>query len=383
LKVLIVSPHYPPYKGGVSDHVWQQSKRLAELGHEITVWCQGPGETPHQNILRQDIPWPFNPQSVSEKLVGLSFDAIIVHFTPLSFSPKKWGINLLLFRAIQTLKTYCDNHLSLMVHEANYPFNLTLRGLVLGPLHLFQFFVLVNFCPIVLLSHQALLDRWRRLLPWSRKKFHLLPVGSNFEISNYHLASREELAKRYNLPIDAYWMLYFGGSHQSILFDFIIEALKRVDYGLKEKKAILITIGDNQSCFERLSPALKDNYFPLGRLEAEELCGLVSKAELCLVPYIDGVSTRRGSIMVPFSLGTPLLTTTSYGTKKDVPWHKICALTPAYSISNFADRALELAQSPEQAKKLGAEGKDYFENHLAAKPLTAKLTGYLFSNLDG
>ena len=90
MKILQVSPYYPPNIGGIQFVVEALSKSLVKTGHEVTVYTSNvPRSRTHENaggaeIIRFYCPLrtlnnPFLPGLLPKMLFGDRFDVVHVH----------------------------------------------------------------------------------------------------------------------------------------------------------------------------------------------------------------------------------------------------------------------------------------------------------------
>ncbi len=100
-----------------------------------------------------------------------------------------------------------------------------------------------------------------------------------------------------------------------------------------------------------------------GRLEADELSVHLWASDLVLLPFSDGVSTRRTTLMAALAHGRPVLGLRGCNTDAvfaDMP--DAVALTPAGDPHAFSCAAVELTGDPERLHKLGDAGRRLYES---------------------
>jgi glycosyltransferase involved in cell wall biosynthesis len=100
-----------------------------------------------------------------------------------------------------------------------------------------------------------------------------------------------------------------------------------------------------------------------GRLEADELSVHLWASDLVLLPFTDGVSTRRGTLMAALAHGRPVLGLRGCHTDAvlaEAP--DAVALTPAGDRHAFSCAAVELAGDPGRLRATGDAGRRLYES---------------------
>jgi glycosyltransferase involved in cell wall biosynthesis len=101
-----------------------------------------------------------------------------------------------------------------------------------------------------------------------------------------------------------------------------------------------------------------------GRQPADALARQLASADLFLAPFVDGVSTRRTSVMAALQHAIPVVGT--YGSTTDDLLRRTDALSlvPAESADRFAEAAVELALDSDRRRALGSDGRRLYEQCL-------------------
>jgi glycosyltransferase involved in cell wall biosynthesis len=100
-----------------------------------------------------------------------------------------------------------------------------------------------------------------------------------------------------------------------------------------------------------------------GRLADEELASWLSAADVFLAPFVDGVSTRRGSMMAALQHAVPVVGTT--GRLTDSVLAQASDALTLVSVDRpdlFADAAVQLAHSGDDAARRGRAGRSLYES---------------------
>ncbi len=94
-----------------------------------------------------------------------------------------------------------------------------------------------------------------------------------------------------------------------------------------------------------------------GELNAADLSRHLSACDLMLQPYIDGVSSRRTTIMAQLSLGLPVITTSGRLTEPLWAESGAVALAPAGDVDGIVGATNRLLRDEPERKRLAAAAK--------------------------
>lgn len=165
--------------------------------------------------------------------------------------------------------------------------------------------------------HAELSDLFRRRLPWWSGKLAEIPIGANIPPPSIPLEeSRLRLRRRFGLDPKAVVLGTFGFAAPGKGLNVLLQALPDL---AADPVAHLVCIGavreedrayrrELESLAQRLGVAHRIHW--TGELPAQEAADLLAGVDVYVVPYDDGASLRRGTLMAGFQAGVPILTTT-------------------------------------------------------------------------
>jgi glycosyltransferase involved in cell wall biosynthesis len=167
-----------------------------------------------------------------------------------------------------------------------------------------------------------------------------LPVGSNLPLSGL-----DQVAAKRRLGFDDsdFVCSVFGGSHVSRMFERIDVAVGAIAESLAgQSRTRLIYIGDSDRAW-KVGDAM---VHCLGRLSAQSAADAIAASDLMINPFLDGISTRRGSAMAALQHGVPVLTTKGHNTEE--VWtqeavRSVCMVDVAEMDRLWADTAVRFA----------------------------------------
>jgi glycosyltransferase involved in cell wall biosynthesis len=165
--------------------------------------------------------------------------------------------------------------------------------------------------------HAELSDLVRRRLPWWFGKLAEIPIGANIPPSAIpREESRLRLRRRFGLDSKAVVLGTFGFAAPGKGLNVLLQALPDL---AADPVAHLVCIGafreedqayrrELENLAQRLGVAHRIHW--TGELPAQEAADLLAGIDVYVVPYDDGASLRRGTLMAGFQAGVPVMTTT-------------------------------------------------------------------------
>ncbi len=380
MRIAMISPTFPPDRCGVGDYSANLCRELIRQGHSVAVWTlqESPAAIPGLSVFRSPRPWNhLTLRKLTQEARIWKPDAFLIQYTPYLFAPSSRGVHPLLPFWIGLLRKSFGLPTILITHELHYPLHLTPAGVLLGIPHFLQFLALTQVVDHITFTYELHCQRYRRFFFWRKKDFSWTPVGTN--IRKFTQSTHAPLLPE--IPPSQRVLLHFGGAHPTNLFNHAFAALERIQKELGKNSALLFFIGITE---DRLKPELerspyahlKNSVQALGYLSEEDVSNWIQKADLLLAPLLDGVSTRRTSVMAAFEHAKPVATTRAWSSNPSVPWDDFCLITPAQDSIAYAEGCLQLLLDPERAKTLGQNGNTYYRKNFSwpeiAKALVEK-----------
>ncbi|MGZ3713039.1 MAG: hypothetical protein ACXVBE_14840, partial [Bdellovibrionota bacterium] len=143
MRILLVCPELPPAPGGVSDHSRILAEELRSQGHTILVITFSQQADPIEDVeILVTSGMALFRRNIRLRLREFRPDQVVVQYTPQLYAPRFYGIATMLPAVLLWLRVYVGAPISLLVHESNYPVNLSARGILIGIPHVIQFFLL-------------------------------------------------------------------------------------------------------------------------------------------------------------------------------------------------------------------------------------------------
>jgi glycosyltransferase involved in cell wall biosynthesis len=296
------------------------------------------------------------------------YDVVVVQYNPFMYG--RWGFAPWLPVALGRLRSKSAGvRVALMVHEPYVPmvnWRWTLMGL----------WQCCQLAAALWESHLAFvsIDPWARSLrklPFARPTFHL-PVGSNLPDMR---AARNAQRMQLNADDDTVVIATFTTGIPGRLVSHVAAAIDEV--ARTGQKVLVLNLGAGAP---RLEGAIVEpvELIEPGRLPSEEVASNLAASDLFLAPFIDGVSTRRTTVMAALQHGVPVVGTSGFltdGIFRDAADH--LRLVPVESPHAFSAAAVHLALNPVERVALGTAGRELYERSfdwpVIAKELLTRL----------
>lgn len=312
-RVLLVTGEYPPATGGVGDYTALLATALRAAGVATSVVTSQPGAVPAAldgtadavPVHRLTTGWGFDAWRVLDQLLARERpDLLHLQYQAGAFGGRG-AIPLLPWRlgrrasAPPVVVTFHDLHTPYLFPKAGRLRPLALRLLARASAAT----IATNGADF------AILQRW---LPADR--LELIPIGSSLPLA---CSRADERATG-----DVVLLAYFGLASASKGLDTLLDALARLEHETPGRYQLLLIGGDasptDPAYFgdaTTLTAALQarglvDRVQVTGALPAREAAALLRAADLAVLPYRDGASWRRASLLAALAQGCPLVTTT-------------------------------------------------------------------------
>jgi glycosyltransferase involved in cell wall biosynthesis len=323
MRVGLVTGEFPPMEGGVGAFTEQLARALAALGHEVHVITSRrarPADAPRTPAAaRQPVDlgyarlhpragrwrWP-TLSLVADVAIRHDLEVVNLQYQAAAFNMRSPAIFYLPWRLrgiAPVVVTFHDLKPPYLFPKAGGLREAAVRGLARR-------------------AHGRIATNAadaRRLASWTDGLTREIPIGSNIDAYEPNHVEIDEARRGLGLGDGDILLGYFGFLNETKGADTLIEALARLDGHYH-----LVFIGgqtgasdpDNNQSFlaglrqqiERLGLAPRVHW--TGFLQPARVSTYLAAADLMVMPYRDGVSPRRGTLMATLAHGRPLITTT-------------------------------------------------------------------------
>lgn len=343
---VLLSGGYPPMRDGIGDHTLRLARELAK-SVPVEVWTtQLPGRPPDEGFPVREVFDARRPASILN--IAERPGRVFVQYNPFGFGPR--GFNPWLRPALR------GREFSVLFHETMVPaegWKFRLMRLYQEP----QFRALVRGAQRIFVSTGRWGDEVRDVRDVAPT---LLPVGSNVDRARI---GRDEARQRMGFRAGQVVAGVFGSAHPSRLFDWIAAGFRRIRETCRD--AALVYIGADGA---KLRAVCGEEVVDCGVLAAEEVGERLMACDVFLAPFIDGLSTRRGSVVAALQHGVPVVSTSRGWTDAALRGREGIELVPVEAgIAAFAERCVAARRGP--MKSLEEFYREVFDWPVAARTI--------------
>jgi glycosyltransferase involved in cell wall biosynthesis len=299
-------------------------------------------------------------------------NALLVNYNPFSWG--RWGWAPELPGSLARLRTAPRRPaVTLIVHEPYVPWG-GFKQTLMAAWQRTQIAALLRLADLALVSIEPWVPEIQRLAG-SGTPVHHLPVGSNLPDMRH---ARQERRARLGIRNDNLVLAFFGGRHPSRLVDHLREAI--VATSQLGRRVVVINLGADPPSFRGLSG--RAELFTPGPLGPSELARLLSVADLFAAPYIDGASSRRGTIAAALQHGLPTVSTSGALTDPFLIRSGALVLVPPGSPADFGEKVADLANDSEARMAIGLRARQLFEERFDWRAIARRVLALLPARFD-
>ena len=381
----LITSEYPPQAGGVSDYTQMVAKGLAAAGDEVHVWCPPAGnvsldaaesETADSSgvFVHRELG---NIKPADLRRVGKLLDQfsaprrLLVQWVPHGYGYRSMNLPFCLWLRRRAFRQ--RDAIEIMVHEPYLAFGEgSWKQNGVAAVHRLMTMVLLSAARRVWMSIPAWEANWRPYALGRPLSFHWLPVASNIPVIDD--PARVAALRAHYAPAGERIVGHFG-TYDRHIAELLLKSVPSLLRGRVSCVMLLMGRGSQAMRGELIKryPELAGRLYATDTLAPAELSLHLSACDLMLQPYIDGVSSRRTSMMVGLSHGVPVVTTT--GRLTEALWQEsgAVALAPVEDLKALVKTAEHLLLDAEVRCLLSDAGRMLYDERFALPRTIAAL----------
>jgi glycosyltransferase involved in cell wall biosynthesis len=382
LRLVFLTGEYPPMQGGIADHTAHLAAHLAPLGVASTILISrrwqpavhpSPLATSPVHALLPNWGWGCWP-AVAGYLQRHRPDVLHIQYQAAAFELRGWINGLPWYLKKRGITT----RLVTTFHDLRVPYIFPKAG----PLRRRAIIALARYSDAVICTNRADLDELRQALP--DQCLSLIPLGSNIEPQPPPDFERAAWRAKYQADEQTLLLAYFGFLNESKGGEELIEALALLRGQGIAARLLLIggDVGDadptNVAYAERVRAliarrGLSDVVHFTGYTTLAEVSANLLVADVVVMPYRDGVSFRRTTLIAALRHGCPVVSTTPAAPLPEIVPDDNMVLAPPGDAAGLAGAIAPLAGDAARRAKLSAGaaalGRRFEWEQIAAKTL--------------
>jgi glycosyltransferase involved in cell wall biosynthesis len=368
--VLLVTGEYPPTAGGVGDYTSLLRSALLDEGVDVTVVTspEGPSEPGVQRAIGQ---WDLGALKTIAHLAPAN---AVVHVQYQAAAYALRGEVCLLPIALAALRP--DVLSAVTFHDTRFPYLFPKAG----PLRMAAVRLLARTANLAIATDPADLKTLRA-------HGHVVPIGSNIPNRPPTAYERASFREKLGAGADTLVVAYFGFLNASKGLDNLVQTLALIADRQPDSRFLVLggaaggsdpTDLDAGRRFEAALPAqVKVRLVRPGYLATTDLSSHLLAADVALLPYEDGASARRGSLLACLTHGLPVVTTQGPGIHDPLA-RAVRATAP--DPSRLAEGVLALGAEPTGREAMAQAARELADS--IAWPVIARRHRELYDILD-
>ena len=362
MKICLVTSRVPPTRDGVGDYTYHLGRELARRGPVTIVTTVGQRAVDGRDGLTVLPIVPRWDAAGVRTLVDLARETR-PSLLDLQWVPFLWGrggINPWIPRAVLALRR-AGIRVVTTVHEPYVPFTYW-KWWAAGPIQRLQLWTIVAASHRTAVTIPAWVDMLRRRVPWRRRDIFWLPAGSNVPRAVTSDDARRRQRAEWGLGDDGVVLTLFSPMGSGKLLDWVAQAWRALRHDARLR---LLVIGpDRPDVRARLADAADPRVIDTGYVATDAVSRLLACSDVLLAPFVDGMSSRRTSVISALEHALPVVTTSgrlSDPMFADSPLVRV----PVTSADAFTVEVRRLVADAAERRRLGAAAREFWAAHFA------------------
>lgn len=345
MQIGIITGEYPPMQGGVGAYSQILARRFAAQGHQVYIFSSHEAQNRDKGILLTNQVEKWNLAAV--RMIGtwardLALDIVNVQFQTAAYRMSAW---------VHFLPGYVHTAPVITTfHDLRYPYLFPKAG----PLRDWIVMRLARKSAGAIVTNHEDFARLRSL-----SNVTMIPIGSNIPYLEKQTLQRIGTPK----PNDPFQIVHFGFINQSKGIETLLQAVAKLRMdGLPIR---LIMLGGrtgasdptNEDYVQEIdalitSLNLTDCVEWTGYLDEAEISAALINSDVVVLPFLDGASYRRGSLMAAIEHGCAIITTTPQIEIPTFRHDENMRFVPANNPQATAEAIQQILEDPQLAQRL-------------------------------
>lgn len=383
MKIGLITGEFPPMEGGIGAFTAELAKAMAAEGHEVHILTHRrakiarprersktmgeaiqrlgntwePQELPYAFVHPRFKRWNWKEMSmIADISIRHDLDILNVQYQAAAFNMRNPAINFFPYRVNPLAKSVTT------FHDLRVPYLFPKAG----ALRKRAVYRLAKGSHGTIVTNPA---NKHELEEQNVQMAHhaMIPIGSNIPAAHVNHLEIAENRKKLGLADGQILLGYFGFLNPSKGASDLINLMEQLD----ERFHLAFIGGEtgasdtfNNSYYldsvrkEITEKGLEDRIHWTGFVSEKRVSAWLKTADMMVLPYQDGVSTRRGSLMAALSHGRPIVSTQAEYINPVLKDGDNMLLFSAGNIQAFKEKVMLLADNPELATQMGKAAEE-------------------------
>ena len=370
--IVILSPLLPPMRGGLADHTWLMAKHLSAT-RPVAVLSSRDVYTNAPFSIRASVHDWEDVDELGLEMAATPSDALLLwQYVPHMYG--RGGVNRPLMALWRRLKREGRKQV-MIAHEIAAPWGRWPNQWWYAWNHRRQWRAIIGLADLIPISTEAWTEQWLRSETSIARKLLTLPSPSSIERVPVGPNHRAEWRQAQGLPPDAKVMLWWGSVSGPKQLMWVVDAWETACAQLGP--VVLCIVGGNPSI--NLPGSLRSLTRIMGFLKPEEVSRCLQAADLVALPFSDGASERRTTLMAALGHGVAVASTTGHNTGSTLRKADFLSLSSADDALAFTESVLHLLRDDTARTEMARRGRDTHDAAYSWPVVTQKLLGAMDS----
>lgn len=342
MRIGLITGEYPPLQGGIGAYTDILSKRLHQQGHDVFVFSNNRTESQSPDIhLNNTVEkWNFEANRLVNKWAKEHrLDILNLQFQTAAFNMSPW---------IHFMPDMLDSPFVTTFHDLRFPYLFPKAGKL-------RDWIVIHLAKssdgLIVTNHEDL-HRVNHL------PSTMIPIGSNIPFNK--TVDSKIWREKINSAGDDFLLAHFGFINHSKGIDTLLRAIG----SLNDPKVKLLMIGGRTGASDPTNIAYSESIDSLikelglesqviwtGYVEDHDVSAYLQSADIVTLPFRDGASFRRGSLMAAIEQTCSIITTQPHLSIPEFTSDNMMLIEPD-NPTQLADAINLLRQSPERREEL-------------------------------
>lgn len=371
MKITVIYPMLPPRLDGIGDYTAYLCAEMARQGHTVSLLTATENAAPVQNVPVQKVFTQGDAASVLNIVAPILADPpdwVLLQYNPFSYGKYGWCPQTI--SAVKQLRKGLPKHsrIAVMAHETFVPAE-SPKFVVMTLWQRALFFQLGHECDLLFLSVEVWAKRFQKWFP-------RIPVRHGYVGASLPLSalSKSEARRKSQVDENAFVVGLFGTAHPSRMLHTVGSALRVLKNN--NAKTVLLYVGPHGDAV-RAAVGDAAPLYDAGPLPPGDVADRFRAMDMCLSPYLDGISTRRSAFMPGLQHGIPSVATVGIHTDSILKQAEGTAFfaPPVTDSAAFEECAIRLQNDESLRNAMGQAGQKLYNTEFDWPVIARRMIG--------